>query len=323
MLRRTSCFAAAALSALVLSSAVALAEPTPVERAAARTLFDDARRLMAQGSFAVACPKLEESQRIDPGIGTQFNLAECQEKIGKVASAWENFLEVANSAKNAGQSAREGVARARAAALAPKIGKLVVTVDPKAGDVTIKRDGVEIDKPLWGTPVPVDPGDHEIVASAQGKLPFKKTVSVPPGSGTISFTVPTLADAPPDALVEVPVDAGAKPNGMRPRRLAGIVVGAVGVVTLGAGGLVGLAAKGKANDSNNLCDPQNPNSCTPAGKKERDDAIGLGNVATVVVIAGGVVAAAGVVLFVTAPSSSARTTGLAVGPGSISLRGTF
>ncbi len=109
---------------------------------------------------------------------------------------------------------------------------------------------------------------------------------------------------------------------MAPRRVAGVVIGAVGVVALGAGGLVGLAAKGKANDSNNLCDPQNPNSCTPAGKKERDDAIGLGNVATVVVIAGGVATAAGIVLFVTAPSSP-RTTGFVFGPGSVSLRGTF
>ncbi len=113
MLRRTSCFAAAVFSAIVLASGAAAADPTPADRAAARTLFDDARKLMTQGSFAAACPKLEESQRIDPGMGTQFNLAECQEKIGKLASAWENFLEVANNAKNAGQSARE-VRRPRA-----------------------------------------------------------------------------------------------------------------------------------------------------------------------------------------------------------------
>ena len=322
---RTPSFAAAVVSAILLASAAAEAEPTPADRADARTLFDEARKLMTDGKFAVACPKLEESQRIDPGMGTQFNLAECQQKIGKLASAWENFLEVANNAKNAGQPAREAVARGRALALAPKLGKLVVAVDPAAGDVTIKRDGVELRKPLWGTPVPVDSGDHEIVASAPGKLPFKKTIPIPAGPGTVNFSVPVLVDAPPDARSWAPVDvsAAAQPAGPSPRRLGGIVVGGIGLATVGVGGLLGLAAKGKANDSDKNCSPQNQDLCTGPAAAERADAVSLGNVATGVVVAGAVVAAVGVVLFVTAPSSARKTTGLLVGPGSLSLRGSF
>ena len=66
---------------------------------------------MQQGKYAEACPKLEESMRLDSGIGTQFNLADCNEHIGKLATAWAGFLDVAAAAKAASQPDREKVAR--------------------------------------------------------------------------------------------------------------------------------------------------------------------------------------------------------------------
>src|SRR4051794_35386626 len=78
---------------------------------AAQALFDDARRLMAAGQTAEACPKFAESQRLDPGIGTAFNLADCYEKSGHVASAWALFLEVVSQARASGESDREAAAK--------------------------------------------------------------------------------------------------------------------------------------------------------------------------------------------------------------------
>ena len=82
---------------------------------------------MAQGKHADACPKLEESQRLDPGIGTQFNLAVCYEQVGRTASAWSTFLDVAGAARAAGQTEREKVARQRATALEPRLIRLTIT----------------------------------------------------------------------------------------------------------------------------------------------------------------------------------------------------
>src|SRR6266498_2939701 len=97
---------------------------------------------LADGKFAEACPKLGESQRLDPGVGTQFHLADCYERIGQTASAWAGFLEAASGAKALGQTEREKVARERAAALAPRLSKLTI-VAARAADVPgleIKRD---------------------------------------------------------------------------------------------------------------------------------------------------------------------------------------
>src|SRR5687767_5825288 len=85
--------------------------------AAAESLFNEGKKLSTQGKWQEACLKFEESQRVDPGIGTLFQLANCHEKVGRTATAWAEFREVAASAKASGQGAREKVARERAAAL--------------------------------------------------------------------------------------------------------------------------------------------------------------------------------------------------------------
>src|SRR5512145_2755140 len=74
------------------------------DRVTARSLFDEARALVAAGKVADACPKFEESQRLDPGPGTLFNLADCYERSGRTATAWLTFLDVATAMRAGGQA---------------------------------------------------------------------------------------------------------------------------------------------------------------------------------------------------------------------------
>src|SRR6186713_1130212 len=134
-----------ACGALTFALSGALATFAPVARgqerdpAAAQALFDQARELIKQKKFVEACPKLQESNRLDPGIGTQFHLADCYEQSGRVASAWALFLDVASQARASGQLDREKAAQKRADNLQPRLPKLVVTV-PEAS----KTPGLEI-----------------------------------------------------------------------------------------------------------------------------------------------------------------------------------
>ncbi|MEO8798827.1 MAG: hypothetical protein ABI551_13145, partial [Polyangiaceae bacterium] len=190
--RRRSFVAAGVLASTLLVSSFAFAADT----AAAQALFSDARKLMAKGDFTSACPKLEESQRLDPGMGTLFNLGDCYEHVGKTATAWAAFDEVAAAARAAGQSTREQDARTRAAKLLAVMPHLTVDASAVRGytGLEIKRDGVVIGPPQWGSAIPIDPGDHTLAASAEGKQPWSGKVTVLPKQNQRA-KIPALVDA--------------------------------------------------------------------------------------------------------------------------------
>jgi tetratricopeptide (TPR) repeat protein len=60
----------------------------------AEILFREGREAFKKGDYAAACPKFEESQRLDPAIGTLLNLALCEERWGRLADARRHLGEV-------------------------------------------------------------------------------------------------------------------------------------------------------------------------------------------------------------------------------------
>ena len=56
-------------------------------------LFNEATDTMEAGDYDQACRALEESQRLDPGVGTLRYLAQCYEEQRRTASAWGIFRE--------------------------------------------------------------------------------------------------------------------------------------------------------------------------------------------------------------------------------------
>src|SRR5690606_19561361 len=112
----------------VASAQGAPGAPAADDAARADALFEEGRALMASGDHAAACAKLEESQRIRPGIGTLFNLADCHEKTGQLVLAYREFTEVAERTRVALQADREKIARERLAALEAKVPVAIVTV---------------------------------------------------------------------------------------------------------------------------------------------------------------------------------------------------
>ena len=91
---------------------------TTASRAAAR---DRLAQLMAKEQYGEACPKLEESQRLQPAGGTQMFLALCHEGEGKTATAWTDFNAALSAARRDHRADREKVAREHLSALEPKL----------------------------------------------------------------------------------------------------------------------------------------------------------------------------------------------------------
>lgn len=300
------------------------AKPSAADAATARGLFDEARKLMKKGKFDEACPKLEEGARLNPGIGMRFNLAECWEHLGRTASAWSLYLDVAADAKEAKQTKRETIARAAAAKLEPKLCRLTIEIEPGAElpGLAITRNGAPIGAGQLGTAVPVDPGAYVVEATAPEHVPWQTKVDVLDAGSTAVVRVPKLRVKPKPP--PPPKPAPPPPPGLGPTKTAALVVSGVGVAALGAGLYFGARALSLKGDSDPHCEGD---LCDPQGFALRNDARSAGNVSTIVVAVGAVAIATGAVLWLTdgsarserpkvtalAPWVDATSAGLAIG----------
>lgn len=156
------------------------AEPAAPRNAAAEELFDQGRALLDEGRYAEACPKLAESQRLDPSAGTLLNLADCFDKSGQTASAWVTFKEAARASADRRRPDWERLAQRRAAALEPRLSRLVVEVAPgsRIDGLSVLVDQLHIAPALYETPIPFDPGPHVVTAEAPGHKPWRTELSL-------------------------------------------------------------------------------------------------------------------------------------------------
>jgi hypothetical protein len=238
--------------AVLASVAPAVAAPTPEEVAAAEQLFGSGLKLMEDGRFSEACPKLEKSQKLDPGTGTLLNLALCNEAIGKTASAWSQFRLVVGEAREKGRLDRMKTAQEHADALAPKLSYLTVELSPGArvNGLEVLVDGAPRAADLLGIPLPSDPGTRRVEARAPGKRAWSGDVDVGPDSDRKAIVIPALEDAPAAPVTAPPpADRAAPAAEGGGSRTAGWIIGGAGLATLLAGGVFGLLAIARNDDS--------------------------------------------------------------------------
>src|SRR5262245_12021834 len=208
----------------------------------AEDLFRRAKALMADNKFREACPLLEESDRLDPQMGTLLNLAICHESVGKVASAWGEFRLVEQQARAANREDRVKLAHERAMKLEPRLSriKIVVPADAKVPGLAVKVDGELKGEPLWSG-VPIDTGTRTVEANAPGKKTATVKVQVEDEGATVSVTVPKLEDDPASKFSKIDLGRPSERDDPyvenRSQRTMGFIVGGVGLAALAAGGL--------------------------------------------------------------------------------------
>lgn len=331
---------------LALAVAASLhATPAAAQRAEANFLFDEGRAAMARRDYAAAASKLEQSQQLDPAVGTLLNLAECYASLGRSASAWSAYRDASSLAATTRQLERERYAARRAQELEPQLSRLVVIVKPAARvpGLVLTRNGVLLSEALWGAAMPVDPGAQHLEAKAPGYQTWKLDVDVADGAASKQVEVselvaepatpppaaPAPVAAPPPAVVPapppatVPTDRGAaKPEASVLPTLGWVGV-AAGAVSLGAGVFFFADGRNKISDAN--CPDQicvrgvGDKSLHDSGRIHEKLGIGFG-------IAGVALAGAGVGLLLLAPPKSPTTAlrvELRLAASGLDLRGAF
>jgi len=312
---------------------------TAEAKAAAEALFDEGRKLRAAGKFLEAAEKFEQSQKLDPGIGTLLRLADCYEQAGRLASAWANFRQAASMANARADKRRAKIAEDRVAELEPRLSKLTLELGDNAwlDGVTITRNGTPVDVSMTGIPLPLDGGTYEIVVEAPGYQAWSKTVDLTEEGRDEVITVPDLEPeagvVPPPAPTSdgageglpdesepepEPVPAPAPPSEpdtsgpIHPANWValGLAGGAVVATAVGVGLMVDALNLDKQADD--YCDGT---VCSdPRGADLSDKALVQANGATAAFVVAGVMAGGALVTFFATPWRRNDTSQLSFAP---------
>ncbi len=250
----------------------ALVGPARAQNAAqAERLFREAKALSDAGKIREACEAWEASQRLDPSLATLANIANCREKAGDLAAAWEAFVAVERQTAGIGTYAGlNAKARTRATELEPRLSYLTINVpdEVRVEGLEVLRDGQKIEPGAWNRALPIDGGPHTISGRAPGHETWTTTITVAAEGDKQAVEVPRFkAIRNPTGGKTVVIDRTA-PSSFTPRRKLAIGITAGGVVAVAAGAFLGVRARGIADDASATCPPE---TCTLAEEARAEE----------------------------------------------------
>ncbi|MBV8760542.1 MAG: hypothetical protein JO257_24840 [Deltaproteobacteria bacterium] len=303
--------------------AIAPAQPSPDQAVEAKRLFEDGRKLATDGKYAPACDDFTKSYALDPGIGTELNLADCQEHLGHTALAWHLFDD---AAKRETDPDRGKFARGRADALTAKLASAVVKLPDASTVGLVLKVGGQLVPPAAEVTTRVEPGTVQVELDVPGRPPETRSRPAKAGeSVTFDFGAPAAVEPPhPVDQAPPPEETHSVEHRVHSRVVLAAGLGIGGGALIITSGAMAFVAKshwdaevGPGKD----CDPTV--HCNATGFAKVNDARSLANVATVVGIVGLAAAVAGGVVYLTAPKELVVAPAVGAQGGGITLSGTF
>lgn len=301
------------MNGLLMASAFALMSPAAraSDAAAAEALFDAGLEALEDERYDAACPKIEESHRLEARPGTLFTLADCWRLAGKTATAlarFEEYLRIferMSEAERAKQRGRERHARKHLAELSAVVPKLIVRLSAKSSaGATIERNGVQLGEPALGVALPVDPGEHVLVVRAPDGSSASKTVRLAPGESrqvTLEIVArqkkPAKRGAPPQHRDESSTHSSSQ-------RTAGVVLLGVGAAGLLASAVTAILVLDKKSTLDENCGIDGDDAaCNAQGRAAGDEAKSLALASTIAFGVGAAGIGVGATLYFAAPDA--------------------
>jgi hypothetical protein len=180
---------------------------------------------------------------------------------------------------------------------------LTITVEERPEGLELSLDGEALPVAAWETPLELDPGTHTVKAEAPGYHVFEKAVDITEAAEDELAIVLELAPVAPEPSATTATAPPEKDTAPRSgSKLAPLIVGGVGVATLGVGltlGYVAIKKRQSACGDSHFCEP-----------KELESGRSIARAATVVTIVGGATMAGALVWYFLVPSGSESKTAL-------------
>ncbi|MEO8552924.1 MAG: hypothetical protein ABI678_23270 [Kofleriaceae bacterium] len=281
---------------------------TPAFADKADDLFKQGKKLMAEKKYAEACPRFEDSFKVDAGLGTELNIGRCYEEWGKLGKAYHAYTDALKRAEDA-RDPRAAKIKDLVAKLEPQVPRIVIHV-PDGADTAglqVAIDGVPVADIT--APQLVDPGPKQ-VEYALGSGPRKKKLVPVERNGTseITLELPKAKGEPPHAVVAIvqpPPPIEEAPNVGHGQRVAGVAIAGAGVVAVGVSTYLALSARSKYNDALHGHCMDMTSACDMQGLTDTHDARSQANTATIIGGVGLAAVAIGIVIYVIAPKAAA------------------
>lgn len=270
---------AAVVVATWASPALADGDVSQAELATARALFEEGVTREDAKDWAGALERFKRVAEIRVTPQVSYNMARCYEQLGKTLTADGYYAKVEKG------DARD-LAKLAAAKRKELAGKIPSVILSGPADVTIALDG---NAASLGTPIPLDPGSHELVTH-RGAQSAKKLFEL-----STAKTNVTLPDPPPPAPPPPPPPPPEGPSLVPP-----ILAGAVAVVGVGVGVLALVSRAGTESDLDKVCGTARdrcPNDATTHDDVDKTHTLTtVANIGFAVAIAGAL-AAAGILVY--------------------------
>ncbi len=281
---------------LVVALLLASPRPARAQASAAEALFDQGKVALAANDLETACARFRASDQIEPAAGTRANLADCEERRGKFATAWEVYKSAL--AKLPAGDSRATVIQERIAKLEARLPKLVLSLAPGAPKETIVREGEATlgAAATYGVPLPLDPGVHHLVITAPGRPANNLDVTLVEGKTTKLAVEAGAAVGVAPPPVPPSAKPGASPAVVESRSPGPWIVGGVGVAGLIVGAVTGGLVLSNKSTANANCTNGPPPTCKNQTGLDAASAVRtFGPVSTVGLVVGGAAVAAGAI----------------------------
>jgi hypothetical protein len=225
---------AASIATTTLGSAAAFAQ-TANELATARTLFASALKDEEDKHFDVALEKFRRVQAVKDTVPVRYRIGACLEGLARLKLALAAYEGAAQLGEADPQFAEiVSASRERIAELRARMPALTIRLAADApADAEVELDHEKVPAQTLEKPIPLDPGPHEVSASAKGALPFRTQLTLTHGAH-VSLVIPLEPkngnDDPRDhAGDDPPVTSSSR------RTWGWVTLGAGGVLLAGAG----------------------------------------------------------------------------------------
>jgi hypothetical protein len=270
----------------------------------ARATFLEGVTLAAANNCAAALGKYQAVAKVKMTAQVAFNMAECQERLGKLVTALGSYRLAASLIADSKPSEVSTQVGDRITSLEARVPRLILERTEQTARVEL--DGVEIGSSQFGQENFVDPGTHTVSGKLGETEVWRETVVLAEKeTKTLTVKIDLAKFKPPATATATataaPTVTAPVPTAEPRSKVPGFVVGGAGVLSLGIGFALMGASLGTASELEKLCDA---NKVCPASEEAKyNTGRTMAGVSTGLLIAGAVGIATGVVLLVRASGS--------------------